>query len=56
VENLDDAIVIDGFPAFSNLASAGRTGNNVFSQQLAAALTEFHDTLAAMLDRIFSWT
>jgi hypothetical protein len=39
VENVDDPVIIDGFSAFCNFVAADRTGGDIFSQQLAAALT-----------------
>jgi hypothetical protein len=52
MENLDDAKIIDGFSAFGNMAAAGGAGYDVFSEQLAAALTEFHGILILLSQQI----
>ena len=39
VEHLDDPVIINGFSALCDVVSAGRTGGDIFGQQLAAALT-----------------
>jgi hypothetical protein len=39
MKDFDDPVIIDGFTALCDFVSAGRTGGDIFGQQLAATLT-----------------
>jgi hypothetical protein len=39
MEDLDDAVIIDGFDAFGDFTAAGGASGNTFGQHLAAVLT-----------------
>jgi hypothetical protein len=46
VKNVNNPVVVNVFPAFSNLTAAGRTDGDFFSNRLVTIWTQFHESPA----------